>query len=157
MNTVLLFFAVAVWLAYNVPVALKFGIQSSVSSTYNCFKTIWGKSLLSWFIAGIGISLMIVANNSMGVLSGMFLLLIFAAPTVRAGRIAEILHTTGAWGGIIAGMASIIIINLWLIPLVILFFVFTIYSMIKGYKNHTYWIETIAFFVIIIGLFISKI
>ena len=156
LNLGLIITAVAVWLGYNVPIAIKHGIQSSVSAQYNLFKTIWGRSLASWFILGIAAPMMVVADNLLGVLAGMFLSLVFIAPTVRESKIAEVLHILGANMAIILGMASILLINIHLWPIVALFAIFTGISMKIGYRHHTYWIETVGFIIIMLGLLIKE-
>jgi len=156
-NLTLLIIAIVVWIGYNLPIALKYGIQSSVSAQYNLFKTSWGKSLMSWFIVGIAIPMMIVADHFIGVWAGIFLSLIFAAPSVRISKTAEVLHVLGANMGLILGMASLLYINIWWWPVVLTYAIYTLVSMKIGYKHHTYWIETIGFIVIMVGLFIEKV
>ena len=155
-NTIWLYIALGVWVAYNLPIVIIYGIQSSVSSTYNLFEDIWRRSLMSWFIAGVAIPMTIVADNILGFLSALFLLLVFVAPTVRKSTFDRYLHVIGADMGLAFGMASLLFINWHWWWLILTFAVFTIASMRNGYKNHTYWIETIGFVIIWVGLFIEK-
>ena len=151
-NKYWLIVAVAVFLLYNVPIALKWGIQPTISYTYNLFRSRVAKSLFSWFIIGISLPLCIAFNKPLGVVAGMLLMLDFAAPACKH-KLQSSLHVFGAYAGVLLGMASLIIyFHEWY--LVAVWVAFSL-SALKHLKNPTYWIETSAFFTVITGLLIK--
>jgi len=155
MTTICLIIAIAVFVGYNLPIALKYGIQRSISATYNLFDDPWRKSLYSWFIVGIGIPLAIAFSKPIGIAAGILLCIDFAAPSCRRDKLQEFLHTFGANAGMGLGMVALIVYYHQWLP-VFAFIIFTVASIRFKMKNHTYWIETLAFAIVVLGIIINK-
>jgi len=109
--------------------------------------------LFSWFIVGISLPLCIAFDKDLGVIAGILLVLDFAAPACNY-KLQAVFHIFGAYAGVVLGMASLIIyFREWY--LVILWIIFSLCAL-KFLKKPTYWIETYAFFIVVIGLFIKE-
>lgn len=152
LDIILIIFACAVFTGYNLPIALKYGIQKSISATYNVLKGA-RKGYYSLFIIGISFPMMIVMNTTLGFWAGALLMLDFAAPT-GGDKLQRFLHNFGANGGIILAFTALgVNFHLWYLAIIMGFF--SLFA-VRELKNSTYWIETAAFILVITGLIIKS-
>lgn len=155
LNLTLWIFIAVVSILYCGYITLKYGVQKSISASYNNLETPVKKSLYAWFIFGVALPMMILSNNTMGVIAGMFLALDFAAPT-GGDKIQNFIHCLGADVGMILGIAMLgFIFHLWLLVFLAAFTVSLLYLL--KVKNTTWWIEVTVLTSVWIGLFIEKI
>jgi hypothetical protein len=146
------------------------GIHRSISDLFYILRT----KGLGWsfrlFIAGISLPMIIYLNDYSVPLtfSGLFILLVaFTANTKKRPK-RSWNHVIGATGGILLGFAGLILKVTWVTWYKDLFFwsvvLFLALAVIimpigcckQGVKNHTTWIETMAFNIIILTLIINE-
>jgi hypothetical protein len=154
MKAILLLFSVGVFLWYTILVITRYGVQKSISASYNCFESAVGKSYYSLFILGIAVPMMLVSNTPLGWWAGALLSIDFAAPAA-GDKLQYFLHVLGADAGMALGMLMLWIdFGLWWI--VVATAVFALLALWK-LKNPVWWIETSVFVSVVTGLFIARI
>ena len=173
MNTALLITIAVVSISYIGYIVLMYGIQPSISASYNNLEGPVKKSLYSWFIFGVGLPMMILSDNTWGVIAGMFLLLDFAC-TTGGDKLNQFLHNLGAQGGMFLGtlMLGFAFGQWWLAGItaglvaVIYFtnnYVAEVRFAVKGKKylwnpkNGTWWLEVVVLGAVWFGLMIEKV
>lgn len=146
---VLFCYTVIVFISYILYVYFKFGILPSISDSYYKENN---KALFTLFIWSIAIPLMIIGNSGLMFFAGSFLAFVGAAPAFREELEGKI-HVIGAVGGIAFGFASMILdSHQYILPAIMV--IFTLFFTLRKIKNHTWWIEIMAFSLNIIGLLI---
>jgi len=154
-DLILLIVAIAIFIGYLLPIALRYGIHKSISATYNSLTQGW-KMLYSLFIIGIAIPMMIISDCTLGVWAGIVLSIDAAAPTTRNDKFQMFLHCFGANVGIGLGIAMIgLIFHQWYLVAVFVAGVLTTQRL--GIHNKTYWTEVLAFAIVMSGLLFGKI
>jgi len=154
MNLGLLISIAVTSLLYIGYIVIRYGVQSSISASYKNLETPIKKSLYSWFIAFVAIPMMIVSDNWMGVVAGMFLSIDFAAPT-GGSKLNMFLHCLGADAGMLLGTAMLGFMfgQWWLVGIASFVVVITYWKA----KNSTWWIECEVLAAVWIGLLIEKV
>jgi hypothetical protein len=105
---------------------------------------------------GIAIPMMIVSSTPLTFFAGVGICFAGISAGIAKNKTEEIIHRIGAEGGILlAILAMWIDFNLWY--LTIGYILFTIGAIKFKLKNHTWWIEIVAFITVLLGLFIVKI
>lgn len=176
MKTILLIYATLAFFSYTLWIYRKYGVLTSISASINYIKN---KFLFTFFIWSVAIPLtitaMIVHPNFFGFFAGGILAFVGAAPCITKDNMEERVHVFGATGGITLGMIYICTINIWYIIVAGLYLLFVTYCVIVdkycGYEgtnkiklyisklkriyNHTWWIEVVAFVILIVVLWIN--
>jgi hypothetical protein len=152
-----LLFSIAVFLWYTLTVYSRYGVTSSISSSYLYFPEGTERAYYTLFIWGIAFPMMFMSDCTLGFWAGAALCIDGAAPLpVVKDKLRMFLHCAGADVGMVLGMAMLgFVFHLWL--LVILTGIFIAYAYLKGIKNSVWWIETAVFVAVTIGLFIAKV
>lgn len=151
LNLGLLIFTIIVFLTYVIGIYSKFGILKSISESVYHIKH---KALFTFFIWGVALPIMIVGSTGLMFMAGAFLAFVGASPMFKEEMEGKV-HYVGATGGIALGFAGMIL-NFGLWPLAVIQGVFTLCAVLFKLKNHTWWIEVLAFILIIIGLIIAR-
>lgn len=127
------------------------GIPSSISATY--YKIKGRKNRLIFYVLTqvlfSGLLIFTFLSHFL-TMAGTFIIFSALAADTRNNDITERNHVIGATGGIIFGMVAMIQFGLWWIPLIMI--AFTVPAMYFKLKNHTFWIEILAYYLIILGL-----
>jgi surface polysaccharide O-acyltransferase-like enzyme len=151
-NTILLSWIVLLFISYVSFILLKYGILDSISESYYK-EDKHSKFLFSAFIFGLSIPFMIIGGTTLMILAGLFLSFAGIARAYKE-EFAGTVHIIGATGGISLGYASMWIdFHLWYLPIIM--GLFALLSTLFKLKYHTWWIEILAFILVIIGLIIK--
>jgi hypothetical protein len=151
LNIVLLSYVIVVFLSYVIGIWSKFGILNSISESAYHIKN---KALFTLFIWSVSIPIMIVGSTGLMFMAGALLAFVGASPMFKEDMEGKV-HVVGATGGIMLGFAGMIL-NFGLWPLAVIQGAFTLGAILFKLKNHTWWIEVLAFILIIAGLVIAK-
>lgn len=170
-NLILWLIPLIVLPAYVIYIVIKYGMQKSISASWNNLENSVKKSLYSWAMVGVAVPMMIISDNWMGVLAGMFLGITFAAPT-GGTKLNHFLHCLGADVGMLLGTLQLVVIfggvfN-WILVGVCYTAVVTMLaiankhrlnstSFVSAFPTATSWIEIAIFITVMIGLFFEKV
>jgi len=148
-NLFVLCFGTGLFILFLIYTIIKVGVLSSISQSYYDLKNPLLFIGPLWIYAG---SIAYVGETILLFITSILICLVGTFPRYR-DKIEGIIHTNAARGGIIIGMLSLWIdFGLWY--MVIIFLIFTgITEFWLKYKNHTYWTEVVALFVISTSLF----
>jgi len=140
-----------IFTSYVIGITVKFGWLRSVSISWYYIKNKWIFTLALWTFS---VLLAIAGDTMLTFLSAVAICFTGAAADAKNLKMTERVHIVGATGGIILGMAALIIdFRLWYFVLPQL--IFTILAMKCNMKNHTFWIEIVAYYLIWIGILIN--
>lgn len=147
-KTIWLLISMVIFVTYVLPVTIKFGVLQSISHSY---KRITNKIWYTLFMWGIAIPLFPVVSYS-----GWFFFagagLIFSG--IAVGGNADItikVHVAGATGAIACGIAGMVFsLHEYWLAIITTALIGVLYF--TKLKNHTYWIEVIAYAAIIYAL-----
>ena len=156
-----LIWMIAAFVIYIGWIWIKFGIQPSISDSFYALQDRYGKgSLIPWifwlFLINIAWPLFPLLNfNGFAFFSITGLVLVGAAAQFRLGKGTEIPHIIGALSGIILAFLSIGIVFkgwafAWLPGYLLLVGLFNLIKI----RNYTWWVEIVAFIMIILALFV---
>ncbi len=151
-NIILLSIAFVAFISYFTWVWSKYGILPSISDSYYHSHN----NFLFWaFLIGVSVPIILVGDSTLTFFAGSFLCFTATAPAFRQ-KVEGIVHVVGATGGILLGTISMVVdMNFW-IPAAIMV-LFTVGATVFKLKNHTWWIETMAFILMLGSLVASKI
>lgn len=146
---------------YVIWIVLKFGVQPSISDSFYALQNKYGKgSLMPWlfwlFLINVAwpiFPLMHFNGFSFFAMAG--IILVGAAARFKEGRETETPHIIGATGGIALAFIAIgFVFKGWAWSWLPSYFI--IVGLLKMFKikNYTWWIEVVAFLLIILALFI---
>jgi len=141
--------SITVFTLYIVAIVIIFGILKSVSDSYYHIKHKIFFTLALW---GFAVPAMIAGGTVLMFLAGSAICFVGATPAFKMKH-EGIVHYIGAVSGIILGMASMWLdFGLWWIVAIM-----AVGFVILRWKatNYTYWIELLAFYLILLGLIIS--
>jgi hypothetical protein len=146
---ILLAYSALIFFAYLFIVYKRFGILPSISSSYYKLKH---KAVFTFFIWSIAIPMIIIGSSPLMFWAGAFMAFVGASPAFKHELEGKV-HIVGAVGGIVLGFLSMWIeVHLYYLPIIMA--VSTLYMTLKPIKNHTWWIEVLAYLLIIVGLVI---
>lgn len=153
MNKVLLIFIAVTSISYLLYIVIRYGIQKSISASYNVLETPIKKSLYGWFMLAVALPMMIVSDNTLGWWAGAILAVDFAAPT-GGDKMRHAIHCICADAGMMLGVLMIgaVFQAWWLVILTVIMVVIAYYKL----KNKTWWIEIIVLCAVWLGLIIEK-
>ena len=154
----LLLFIVLSFVGYISFIVNRYGVLPSISDSYYKMKddNLMGGSLFTFFIWSLSFPLIIVGNTSLMFFAGAFLGFVGVATAFKDLKMTRRVHNIGAIGGIGFGFLSMII-DFQLFELSFFMVVFSLSLFLLKTKNLIWWIEILAFILIIIGLFIAKV
>lgn len=140
-----------VFTGYLLYVALRYGITQSISASYYKLKGKWLFTIALW---GFSIPLMIAAAKPLIFLAGAGICFTGAAPSTSF-KMEERWHIGSSVAGIVFGILGIWIhLGMWWIPAIQA--VFTLIFVLLKVKNYTWWIETLAFYLVLAGVLINN-
>ena len=160
-------FALVTSLAYLLYIYFRYGIQRSISASYNRLEGV-SKSLYGWCMVCIGVPMAMVGDNWMSAVAGIILSITFAAPT-GGSKLNQAIHNISSQVAMITGVAMLgFKFSQWfLVVVTCLTVLFMMWSakkdrVIFGYKiprfkNSTWWIEVAVLASVLIGLLIEKV
>ena len=144
----LLIISLVIFTYYNWIVYFQFGILKSVSASYYEIKH---KILFTLSLWGFAVPVMLygfIALNSWWlVLAGIGICFVGAAPDYKMKMEGDV-HYASAMSGIIFGLVALTFLGLWFVSLPTAVLILAINKI----RNHTYWQELIAFYVIVLTL-----
>ena len=140
-----------VFTGYLLYVALRYGITQSISQSYYKLKGKWLFTIVLW---GFSIPLMIAAAKPLIFLAGAAICFTGAAPSTSF-KLEAHWHIGSSVAGIVFGALGMWIhFGMWWIPAIQA--VFTLFLVLLKVKNYTWWIETLAFYLILAGILIEN-
>ena len=155
METILLLISVAIFLSYIGFIALKYGIQKSISESYYRLPS-KQKVLFTLALWGFAIPVIILGGmleSWLLFLAGGLITLVGAAPAFKSLLMEYKAHMFGAYGGILLGLTALVVnFNLWWLVLIAVILAVIIKFTIK---NYIWWIEVLAFFTVLLGIYLS--
>jgi hypothetical protein len=146
---------------YILWIISKFGIQPSISDSFYALQNKYGKgSLMPWifwlFLINVAWPIFpLMSFNGFAFFAMAGIILVGAAARFKEGKETETPHIIGATGGIALAFISIgYVFKAW--AWAWFFAYFAIVGLLKLLKirNYTWWIEIVAFVMIILALFI---
>lgn len=159
MNLGLSLFIAVTSLLYLGYIIIKYGVQKSISASVYKLETSVKKSLYAWFIFCVALPMMILSDNWMGVVAGMFLAFDFAAPA-GGDKMQRFIHTLGANVGMILGIAMLgFQFGQWWLVGITVFVILLLYVLdkINKIRNSVWWIEVAVLVSVWSGLLIEKV
>jgi hypothetical protein len=150
LKLILLLFSLTVFSTYTIVISLKYGVQKSISESYYRLSD----KAKPWFtltLWGFAIPIMIISETGLMFFATGGICFVAVAANFKGWVTERNVHMVGALGGIFLAMLSMIIdFNLWYIPSLFVAII-TIISL-TDIKNKLWWIETSAFYLILLGL-----
>lgn len=142
--------------AYVVYIALRYGVQKSISKSYYCHEN----KLLWWIFVISFVFPMMIYGSYLEVEMGKFPLMFFAgsfigfisaSPHFKGTKLEYLVHMIGSYGGIgIGGISLWVSFGMW--ELTVALALVALLLKVAKTKNHTWWIEVSAFVIIMTGL-----
>jgi hypothetical protein len=148
---ILLIIAAFIFIGYIATITYLYGWLPSISESFYRLpvKFNWIFSTFLWIIS---INMMYAGGTNLMFLAGFFIMFVGVFPYFNETRWQ---HYISALLGIGFGMASLWVnFNQW--PLVLLFIIIGLFLIVSKVKNLYFWIEIIAFNIIIYGLIQEK-
>ena len=146
--------SLVIFTSYIVFIAVKFGILKSVSASYYAMKERYGKNtadiVFAFVLWGFAVPVMIAGNSIFFFLAGSAICFVGAAPDYQIKNEGDV-HYIAAVTGIVFSAIAIALTPLWWLSVVMVGIIIGI----NWIKNHTYWQELIAFYIVILYLFIK--
>ena len=155
---ILLAISVIGFATFFTVIVKKFGMLSSLSYSDHEFKSGWAFPAFTWWCSVPIILIGILApqfSNLQSVLvsfSGIFWAIVGAEPSSKNVGVDKDTHVAGAFGAGLLAYIFVATTHYWYIIIPSLFISAYIYW--KKTKNHTTWIETIAYVANILGLYL---
>ena len=146
---VLILFIYLLWVVDN------HGVLQSWSDSYREIKDKW-KFQLTLVLLGLGVGLFgwFTAHSYLLPISGLGLITVGLAPRFWL-KTQGIIHSAGAILGALAGLLSVgVDFHLWYISVLGVVLIIVI-KFSKG-SNKTWWMETVSFLAILVGIFLGK-
>jgi len=139
-----------IFTSYVTYVTIKYGWLKSVSASYFYLK---GKWLFTIILFAFSILLAIAGNTMLTVLAAAAICFSGAASNTKELEMTEKVHNICSTAGIVLGAAALVDFKLWYIALILT--IFAILTMKYKMKNHTFWIEIVAYYLVWIGVLIN--
>ena len=150
---------ILVFALYNIFTVSRYGFLPSISDSYYLIRDdkskFVGEYLFTLFIWFIALSVIIIGSTSLMFFAGAFLAFVGASQAFKDDNLTRKVHVVGAIGGIGIGLISMWIDFKTSIPLIIVLS-FILLSNLFNLKNKTYWIEVVAFIVVLFTFYFVK-
>lgn len=150
MKIYLLVWLILSFTTYIAVIVKKYGVLKSISDSYYVMKY---KHVFTFFIWNIGLSFIFLGETGWMFGAGGFLCFVGTAPMFKEEFEGKV-HSIGAIGGIALGFVSLLINFHQIYPLVFMVAGIGLMKIFK-IKNQTWWIEILAFVIMIVGLSIN--
>ena len=155
LKKILLLVSNIVFISYISYVIYKYGILDSISESYYRLPKKWNFlfTLMLWFFS-FPILMVGVEYTPFMFLAGVSIMFVGAAPDYKRSQLEHNVH----YGAAIIGISTAIVTMTflfkyyWMLPVFLLSSLFIIY---KSKENYIWWIELVAFLLIIIGLYLN--
>lgn len=141
------------WLLY---ILIRYGIQPSISDSYYRLTTAnqWLFTISTWgYVIPLSIAGAQVATDGTYLIMILATFLLCMVGVFPDFRIARSYHQIGAEGGILMAFIWILTTSLWFISLPSILGIFLLYK--RKPKNHTWWIECIAYCTLLVAVLIK--
>lgn len=158
MEVKLLIFVVLSFVGYISFIVNKYGVLPSISESYYKMKSdkLFGGGLFTLFIWSLSLPLIIIGDTPLMFFAGAFLSFVGAASAFKDLKMTKRVHTIGAVGGIGFGFLSMIL-DFQLNEITFFMLLGSLILYLLKIKNLIWWVEILAFVLIILGLFIAKV
>ena len=153
---ILLLVSVGIFIAYNTFVFLRYGQEPSISDSWYRLTLAdkWLFTLATW---GYVVPMLLLVLTNGGIewhkyvfyAAAVLLILVGIFPDFKV-KAERPWHVVGAEGGIATAMVWGLICGFWYVA--IPFFIYTWLMMRNNIRNHTYWIEIVAYFSVVLML-----
>ena len=143
---ILLLISFYIFSAYVAAIWIKFGILPSISESYYRLRYLQ-KSFFTMAMFGTGFPVVMYSEGGLMFFAGTAICFVGASPAFREDMTGAV-HVIGAIGGIVLGLVSLWIdYELWIPQMVfiVLAFILTFFRV----RNHTWWVEILAYFCIV--------
>jgi len=146
--------SILIFTGYIIYARIKYGQLKSISASWY-----WLSSSQKWLFTlalwGFSIPLAIAGDTALFFFAAGGICFTGAAGDTKSLSMTEHVHNIGATGGIILGMGALLVdFHLWYVFLS--FFLFSIFMMKKNIRNHTFWIQVIAYYTISFSILIMR-
>lgn len=144
-----------VFTSYVLYVCTKYGLPKSISDSYYILKKKhrWVFTLILW---GFAVPLIPAGDSLLMVLAVMGIAFVGAAPAFKDFEVERRVHVMGATAGVVLGMVSLWTEHgVWYVTVLYAFMFLVL--LINNVKNVIFWIEVLAFYLVIFGLLIEKV
>lgn len=158
MEVKLLIFVVLSFVGYISFIVNKYGVLPSISESYYKMKgdKLFGGGLFTLFIWSLSLPLIIIGDTPLMFFAGAFLSFVGAASAFKDLKMTKRVHTIGAVGGIGFGFLSMVL-DFQLNEITFFMLLGSLILYLLKIKNLIWWVEILAFVLIILGLFIAKV
>jgi hypothetical protein len=158
MEVKLLIFVVLSFVGYISFIVNRYGVLPSISESYYKMKDdkLFGGSLFTLFIWSLSLPLIIIGDTPLMFFAGAFLSFVGAASAFKDLKMTKRVHTIGAVGGIGFGFLSMVL-DFQLNEITFFMLLGSLILYLLKIKNLIWWVEILAFVLIILGLFIAKV
>lgn len=152
-----LLIATTILLSYLLYISIKFGVQESISASYQVIKQKWLFTLVLW---GVAIPIMIAGNHVLLFLAGAGICFVGASPEYWKTS-EKTVHVLGATLGISLAITWIFLYFSYLVAILYLIFIILFEFKFKNkrilkLKNHLWWTEVIAFITLLFSLWFKN-
>lgn len=149
MNIYLLVFVFLVFTGYVIKVVLDAGVLKSISESFYHLepKKRWIFTLSMW---GFAIPVLIVGDTPLMFFAGAGICFVGAAAAFKGDDMTMKVHVVGAVSGVALSMASLWLdFHMWYFPVSFCICAILLFLTVK---NYTWWIEILAFYLVLIAL-----
>lgn len=138
------------FISYVLLITLKYGVLPSISDSYYKHNS---KLLFFLFMLGVGLPITLMATSGLMFFSGALFILCGCAPAFKRNTYSfeDEVHKIGALGGICLLLSYFAISHFYLPIILAISIGFPVYLL--NPKNKTFWLEIIAFIILIVGLY----
>jgi len=148
----LLIISAAIFIGYVQYIALKYGIQKSISESYYDLPRRW-QFIFTLTLWGFAIPIMLVGNSTWFFLAGGLICFVGAAAAFKDWAITYKVHMVGAYGGVLLGFIGILgDLHNWYIASIAIMSIIIIWFT-SQFK--IWWIEIVAFAAVWLSILIA--
>lgn len=149
---VLLIISAAIFISYVTTIALRFGIQKSISESYYDLPGEW-RFVFTLTLWGFAIPVMIVGNSVLFFLAGGLICFVGAAAAFKEWAVTYKVHMIGAYGGVLLGFAGLLWdLHSWYLASIAIMIIIILWFT-SQFK--IWWIEITAFAAVWLGILIA--
>lgn len=143
--------ALAFW-GYYFRVKSKWGIAKSISDSYYYHQD---KLLFYGFLLFTAFPLMVVGEHGLSFFAGAAAIGVGTAPHFKGSRLEHRVHIACSYALYILGFAALVAFRVYLPVLIMVIFLAVVFLM--KIKNRTWWVETVGYALLWLGLLINSI
>lgn len=150
----MIIFSLSVFVAYLSYILIKYGIQPSISDSYYRLTTAdkWIFTISTWlYVLPLSIAGAQKATDGRYLIMILATFLLCIVGVFPDFRIDKKIHQIGAEGGILLAFIWILTTPVWYVVVPSIIGIFLLYKWKP--KNHTWWIECLAYFTILLAIY----